>query len=45
MKLISLYVPEPLLDLLDRLVEAKMYPNRAEAIRAAIRDLVKTEAW
>jgi Arc/MetJ-type ribon-helix-helix transcriptional regulator len=40
MKLITLYVPEPYLKLLDQLVEEKFYPNRAEAIRVAIRDLL-----
>lgn len=44
MKLITLYVPEPYLEALDRLVKAGLYPNRAEAIRMAIRDLIRTEA-
>jgi Arc/MetJ-type ribon-helix-helix transcriptional regulator len=39
MKLITLYLPEDYLKNLELLVEAKLYPNRAEAIRIAIRDL------
>ncbi len=45
MKLITLYVPETYLKALDRLVGEKFYPNRAEAIRVAIRDLVSEEVW
>jgi antitoxin ParD1/3/4 len=44
-KLITLYVPETYLKALDRLVGEKFYPNRAEAIRVAIRDLVSEEVW
>jgi len=40
MKPISLLVPEAYLEALDQLVTRKMYPNRAEAIRLAIRDLI-----
>jgi Arc/MetJ-type ribon-helix-helix transcriptional regulator len=40
MKQISLEVPEGHLTLLDQLVEEKLFPNRAEAIRNAIRDLL-----
>jgi len=45
MKLITLYIPESYLEALDRLVNQRYYPNRAEAIRMAIRDLLKTEVW
>ncbi|MFZ1038455.1 MAG: ribbon-helix-helix domain-containing protein [Candidatus Bathyarchaeia archaeon] len=45
MKLITLYVPETYLKALDQLVGEKFYPNRAEAIRVAIRDLVNEEVW
>lgn len=45
MKLITLYLPEPYIRALDRLVNEKYYPNRAEAIRVAIRDLLNAEAW
>ena len=46
MKLITLYLPEPYIRALDRLVnEKRTYPNRAEAIRIAVRDLLNVEAW
>ena len=46
MKLITLYLPEPYIRALDRLVNEKgIYPNRAEAIRIAVRDLLNVEAW
>ena len=46
MKLITLYLPEPYIEALDKLVEEKRYPHRAEAMRTAIRDLIKEEeAW
>ena len=40
MKLITLYLPETYIKILDELVNEKFYPNRAEAIRVAIKDLV-----
>jgi len=43
MKLITLYLPEPYIKMLDQLVNEKFYPNRAEAIRVAIRDLIIEE--
>ena len=45
MKLITLHVPEPHLKALDDLVRRRRYPNRAEAIRNAIRDLLNSEFW
>ncbi|MBS7640823.1 MAG: ribbon-helix-helix domain-containing protein [Candidatus Bathyarchaeia archaeon] len=45
MKLITIYLPEPYLEALDELVNRKLYPHRAEAIRAAIRDLIEVELW
>ena len=45
MKLITLYLPETYIKALDQLVDEKFYPNRAEAIRAAIRDLIVDEVW
>jgi antitoxin ParD1/3/4 len=44
-KLITLYVPETYLKALDQLVGSRFYPNRAEAIRVAIRDLVNDELF
>ena len=46
MRLITLYLPEPYIKALDQLVnEKRIYPNRAEAIRIAVRDLLSVEAW
>lgn len=42
-KLITLYLPETYIKALDQLVEAKFYPNRAEAIRFSIRDMLKDD--
>jgi len=44
-KLITLYLPEPYLKALQSLVDERYYPNRAEAIRVAIRDLLSSEVW
>ena len=41
MKHILFYVPELYLEGLDDLVRGKMYPNRNEAIRFAVRDLLQ----
>jgi metal-responsive CopG/Arc/MetJ family transcriptional regulator len=45
LRLITLYVPETYLKALNKLVDEKFYPNRAEAIRVAIRDLINEELW
>ncbi len=45
MKLITLYLPEPYIKALDSLVDDRYYPNRAEAIRMAVRDLLSVEIW
>ena len=45
MKMITLYLPEPYIEALNQLVNEKFYPNRAEAIRVAIRDLISDEVW
>ena len=45
MKLITLYLPEPYIKALNQLVNEKFYPNRAEAIRVAIRDMISAEVW
>lgn len=44
MRLITLYLPEPYIENLDGLVEKQHYPNRAEAIRMAIRDMLTSES-
>jgi len=45
MRVISVHLPEPYIEALDRLIEKKLYPNRAEAIRIAVRDLLQKELW
>lgn len=45
MKLITIHLPESYLRDIDILVSERYYPNRAEAIRAAIRDMLATELW
>ena len=45
MKLITLHLPEPYIKDLDELVHGDFYPNRAEAIRVAVRDMLSTELW
>jgi Arc/MetJ-type ribon-helix-helix transcriptional regulator len=45
MKLVTLHVPETYIDGLEKLVDSNLYPNRSEAIRIAIRDLLKRELW
>ncbi len=42
-KLISVNLPESYLKILEILVSENKFPNRSEAIRVAIRDLIKTE--
>jgi len=45
MKMITLHLPMPYIEDLDKLVKSNYYPNRAEAIRAAVRDLLADELW
>jgi len=45
MKLITIHLPRPYIKDLDELVGQDFYPNRAEAIRIAIRDMLVTELW
>ena len=42
-KLISVNLPESYLNILEVLVAQGKFPNRSEAIRVSIRDLIKTE--
>jgi len=42
-KLISVNLPESYLRVLEVLVSEGKFPNRSEAIRVGIRDLIKTE--
>ncbi len=43
MRLITCHFPEAYLDGIDLLVAKDAYPNRSEAIRMAVRDLLKAE--
>jgi len=43
MKLITLKLPEAYIDGLEKLVQENIYPNRSEAIRLAVRDLIRKE--
>lgn len=45
MKLITLHLPPRFVKELDTLVREGKYPNRSEAIRVAVRDLLKEEMW
>lgn len=43
MRLITLNLPEAYIDGLEKLVQDDIYPNRSEAIRLAVRDLIRKE--
>ena len=43
MKLITLNLPATYIQGLEKLVRDDLYPNRSEAIRHAVRDLIKKE--
>jgi hypothetical protein len=45
LKLITIHLPELYIKDLDELVGENYYPNRAEAIRLAVRDLLVAELW
>lgn len=45
MRLVTVHLPVEFLEGLDELVRQKRYPNRSEAIRVAVRDLLKDELW
>ena len=38
-----MHLPEPYVEALEELVRRKLYPNRAEAIRVAVRDFIYKE--
>ncbi len=44
MRVVTVHLPEAYLEAIDELVRKKRYPNRAEAIRMAVRDFIRTEA-
>jgi len=43
MKLITCHFPEAYLDAIEELVRSKIFPNRSEAIRVAVRDMLNAE--
>ena len=43
MKHVTLHLPDSYIAGLKELVDSKLYPNKSEAIRTAIRDLLKKE--
>ena len=45
MRLISVKLPEAVIDGMDRLVKKGIYPSRSAVIRTAVRDLLKKELW
>ena len=45
MRIITVKIPESYLEGLEELVNIGRYSSRSEAIRAAIRDLLKKELW
>jgi len=45
LKLITIHLPETYIKDLDELVGYNYYPNRAEAIRVAVRDMLASELW
>ncbi|MFX0108017.1 MAG: ribbon-helix-helix domain-containing protein [Candidatus Hodarchaeota archaeon] len=45
MRLIAVHLPEKIIEDIHKLVARGLYPNRSEAIRIAIRDLLKRELW
>ena len=44
MKIVTINVSQVHLDLIQKLVESRIYPSRSEAIRVAIRDWLITES-
>lgn len=45
MKVVSINIPEKYIYELEELVRQEFYLSRSEAIRAAVRDLLKRELW
>ena len=43
-KVVTVHLPEAYIEAIDQLVRKKLYPNRAEAIRIAVRDFIMEEA-
>jgi len=45
LKLISVKMPEALIEGMDELVKRGVYPSRSAVMRTAVRDLLKKELW
>ncbi len=45
LRILTVHLPDAYIKGLDELVNRRLYPNRSEAIRVAVRDLLKTELW
>ena len=45
LKILTVHLPDTYVKGLDELVSRRLYPNRSEAIRMAVRDLLKSELW
>jgi len=43
-KVVTVHLPEVYIEAIDELVRRRIYPNRAEAIRMAVRDFIREEA-
>lgn len=43
MRLLTVHLPETYINAIDTLVQQDVFPNRSEAIRVAVRDLLKAE--
>jgi len=41
--MLSVFIPESYIESLDILVAEEIFPNRSEAIRTSIRDLIRNE--
>jgi Arc/MetJ-type ribon-helix-helix transcriptional regulator len=44
LKAVSVHLPDECVELLDELIRAGLFPSRSEALRAALRELLK-KAW
>jgi hypothetical protein len=45
LRLVTVKLPEKLIADVDQLVKAGIYHSRSDAIRAAVRDLLRRELW
>ncbi|NJE05043.1 ribbon-helix-helix protein, CopG family [Thermococcus sp. M36] len=45
MRIVSVQLPQGLINAMDQLVRRGVYPNRSEIIREAIRELLKRELY